>query len=144
MSTTKGSKRSKSNEDEAKDKLKQGQPEADPVSFGRKKLDRRFGKRGFTEADRAKWREDTKRMMKKSPRTTVRKELPEVLVAVLEEAHEGSCQHAKFLFEFAGADTLPDAKEVKKNQTLTELLLENLGAGKKQSKVGSRRSEEKS
>ena len=61
----------------------------------------------------------------------MRTELPEVLVAVLEEAHEGSCQHAKFLFEFAGAESLPDAKEYKVNQSLTELLLESLGGSRK-------------
>jgi hypothetical protein len=53
-----------------------------------------------------------------------------VLVSVLEEAHEGSCQHAKFLLDYAGTDSLPDAKEVKKNRSLAELLVEKLGAGR--------------
>jgi len=137
MNNTRGGKGRKKKEDEIVE-TKKGQPEADPSSLtGKKKPDRRFGKRGFTREQRENWREKTKRKMKKSPRTTVRTELPEVLVAVLEEAHEGSCQHAKFLFEFAGADTLPDAKEEKKSSSLTELLLEELGSRK--SEAGSRR-----
>jgi len=78
------------------------------------------------EEKRRLWRKNTERKMKKAPRTTVRKELPKVLVALLDEAQGGSCQHAKLLFEFANAGALPDAKEQEKSQSLTELLLEKL------------------
>ena len=65
--------------------------------------------------------------MKADTKATVRKELPEVLVSVLEEAHEGSCQHAKFLMEFAGPETLPDTKEENKNRSLAQMLVDRLG-----------------
>src|SRR3954452_12781490 len=101
MSTTRGGKRNK-----ASNELEKSQPtEAGSNPLERKKPDRRFGKRQFTKEPQEKWRKRTKTRMKKSPRSTLRNELPEVLVAVLEEAHEGSCQHAKFLLDYAGAES---------------------------------------
>jgi hypothetical protein len=81
----------------------------------------------LTKEQKAAWRKKTKRKMKKAPRTTVREELPEVLVSLVEVARGGSCPHAKILMEFADAENIPDAKEQKKSQTLAELLLERLG-----------------
>ena len=118
--------------------MEEGQPKADPSPLHEEETNggstgeegkpaRRFGKRKLTEEQQLDWRTKTKRKMKRSPRTTLRDELPEVLVSVLEEAHEGSCQHAKFLLEYAGNDSLPDAKEVKKNKSLVELLVERIG-----------------
>ena len=130
MGTTRGGKRRKPL-GEAKEKLEKGQPGADPSSLStckKPKQDRRFGKRQMTREELAEWRKSMKKKMKKSARSTLKTELPGVLVSVLEEAHEGSCQHAKFLLEFAGPDSLRDAKEEKRNRSLTELLLENLGS----------------
>jgi hypothetical protein len=128
MGTTKGGKNTK-----GKNGLKQGQPKkAGSSSLGeverpeKKKPVKRLGKRRLTEDEHEAWRLNTKRKMKKDTKATVRKELPEVLVSVLEEAHDGSCQHAKFLLEFAGPDTLPDTKEEKKNRSLVALLAERL------------------
>jgi hypothetical protein len=123
MGTTRGGK-TKSK------RLKQGQPkEAGPASLGedKKKQAKKSGKRGLTEEQREAWRAKTKRKMKADTKATVRKELPEVLVSVLEEAHEGSCQHAKFLLEFAGPETLPDTKEEKKDRSLAQMLVDRLG-----------------
>ena len=128
MGTTRGSKRHKPM-GAVEEKLKEGQPRADPSSLGegKKKPDRRFGKRQLTKEQLAEWRRKTTRKMKSSAHATLTNQLPEVLVSVLEEAHDGSCQHAKFLLEFTGPDGLRDAKEEQKNRSLTELLLENLG-----------------
>jgi hypothetical protein len=130
MGTTRGGRKNS----KAKDKLKQSQPkEAGSTSLGdkehpeKKEQDKRSGKRGLTAEERVAWRVNTKRKMKADTKATVRKELPEVLVSVLEEAHEGSCQHAKFLLEFAGPETLPDAKEEKKNRSLAQMLVDRLG-----------------
>jgi len=128
MSTTRGGR----NNRKEKNELKKGQPtEAGSSSVGeqpeKKKKEKRSGKRGFTEAEREAWRKNTKRKMKADTKATVRKELPEVLVSVLEEAHEGSCQHAKFLMEFAGPETLPDTKEENKNRSLAQMLVDRLG-----------------
>jgi len=130
MSTTRGGR----NNRKVKNELKQGQPnEAGSSSFGegeqpeKKKAEKRSGKRGLTSAEREAWRKNTKRKMKADTKATVRKELPEVLVSVLEEAHEGSCQHAKFLLEFAGPETLPDTKEENKNRSLAQMLVDRLG-----------------
>jgi hypothetical protein len=126
MGTTKGGRKNS----KAKNKLKQSQPKkAGSTSVGeeKKKQDKRSGKRGLTAEERVAWRVNTKRKMKADTKATVRKELPEVLVSVLEEAHEGSCQHAKFLLEFAGPETLPDTKEEKRNRSLAQMLVDRLG-----------------
>ena len=130
MSTSRGGR----GNSKTKSKLKQGQPKkAGSTSFSegeqpeKKTKDKRSGRRRLTEEEQVAWREKTKRKMKADTKATVRKELPEVLVSVLEEAHEGSCQHAKFLLEFAGAETLPDTKEEKKNRSLAQMLVDRLG-----------------
>jgi hypothetical protein len=92
-----------------------GEPKSDEAERRRRK-----------EEEHENWKKNTERKMKKAPRSTVRKELPKVLVSLLDEAQKGSCQHAKLLFEFADASGLPDVKEQQKSQTLTELLLEKL------------------
>ena len=120
MSTTRGGRQTK----DAVEKDK-SQQEAGSSSFsGRKKPDKRYGKRKLTAEQLAKWRKSTKRKMKVSAKGTLKEELPEVLVSVLEEAHEGSCQHAKFLMEVAGPEILYDKKQAAKNQSLVEMLLE--------------------
>jgi hypothetical protein len=122
MSTKWGSKRT-----EVEVEKKESQPEAGSLSFsGRKKPDKRYGKRKLTAEQLAKWRKSTARKMKKSAKGTLKQELPEVLVSVLEEAHDGSCQHAKFLLEVAGPEVLYDKKQAEKNQSLVEMLLERL------------------
>ena len=131
MGTTRGGN------SKSKDKLEKGQPGAGLSSLEKEKKpkqDKRFGKRQMTKEELAAWRRKTTRKMKKSAQGTLTNQLPEVLVSVLEEAHEGSCQHAKFLLEVAGPDSLRDARVEKKNRSLTELLLEKLGT------VGSRKS----
>lgn len=124
MGTTKGSRQSKASEVE-KDKSQQ---EAGSSSLlGRKKQDKRYGKRKLTAEQLAKWRKTTKRKMKRSAKGTLKDELPEVLVSVLEEAHDGSCQHAKFLMEVAGPEVLYDRKQAEKQKSLVEMLLEKIG-----------------
>lgn len=94
---------------------------------GRGKKDKRFGKRKLTAEQLAEWREKTAKKMKSSAKVTLKKELPEVLVSVLEEAHDGSCQHAKFLLEVAGPEVLHDKKQAAKNQSLVQMLLDRIG-----------------
>lgn len=77
-------------------------------------------------ADGTEEDEKTEKKLAKSPRTTVREKLPKVLVAVMRKANQGSCPHAKLLLDFADADNLPDAKEQKSSESLTELLLSEL------------------
>jgi hypothetical protein len=125
MSTTRGSKRGKTQDEVEKDKSQQ---DAGSSSFsGRKKPDKRFGKRKLTAEQLAKWRKSTARKMKRSAKGTLKQELPEVLVSVLEEAHDGSCQHAKFLMEISGPEVLYDKKQAEKNRSLVEMLLEKIG-----------------
>ncbi len=63
---------------------------------------------------------------KKSPKTAIRKEVPELLVATLEKAEKGSCQHTKLLLDIADIENMPDEAERKKAQSLAELLLEKI------------------
>jgi hypothetical protein len=122
MSTKWGSKRT-----EVEVEKKESQPEAGSLSFsGRKKPDKRYGKRKLTAEELAEWRASTERKMKRSVKGALKGELPRVLVSVLEEAHDGSCQHAKFLLEVAGPEVLYDKKQAEKNQSLVEMLLERL------------------
>jgi hypothetical protein len=108
----------------------EGQPKADPQPLENKK-NRRPPRSPKTEAEKKEaWRKKTKRKMKKAPRTTVREELPDVLVSLVEVAREGSCPHAKILMEFADAENIPDAKEKQRSQTLAEMLIERIDGRK--------------
>lgn len=122
MSTTKGSKRGTSNKSKARGRSKAGLEALKPKPDN----DLAEQEEKAEKEKHERWRKRTKGKMKKSPRSTVREELPDVLVALLEQAEMGNCQPAKLLFEFADVETLPDEKEKEKSQSLTELLLSKI------------------
>ncbi len=74
-------------------------------------------------SDEKRQEDRTRRKAKDSPKSAVREQLPNLLVALLHEAKTGNCQHAKLLLDFADAENLPDASEQEKSQSLAELLL---------------------
>ena len=59
------------------------------------------------------------------PAQAVERALPGIVKALIKQAEEGSHQHAKFLFEFAGVGSLPQAA-APEQESLAALLFREL------------------
>ena len=59
------------------------------------------------------------------PAQAVKRALPGIVGALIEQAEQGSYQHARFLFEFAGIANLPPA-EAPEEESLAALLFREL------------------
>jgi hypothetical protein len=73
------------------------------------------------------WDEQTQAGLGRSLRSKLRKEIPGVVMALLKQAQDGNCPHAKLLFEVAGVENMTDEQEKRRGESLTKMLLSKLG-----------------
>src|SRR3954469_21622043 len=67
-----------------------------------------------------------KRRLASAPRATLKEEVAEMLAALIVEAEDGSCPHAKIVLDKVDLGELPDVKEDAKERSLMEMLLAKL------------------